>query len=175
MFLCTFLFSTKTLQKSNRSCSFLSSFVVVLPWHFNRWITTVTYVLVYLIRLLLLLVQDDLKKKSVPLCSPLKTCYWLPNWGQGDVCLNTCKLERENGSFLITHHMPKPLFSMLKKVFIKDKCSTDLERISADKVLSAQYRTGDKEYVTLFSVMLKIFSILFLKKVQPVSSKEFTY
>ena len=71
--------------------------------------------------------------------------------------------------------MPKPLFSMLKKVFIKDKCSTDLERISADKVLSAQYRTGDKEYVTLFSVMLKIFSILFLKKVQPVSSKEFTY
>ena len=75
------------------------------------------------------------------------------------MCLNTCKLERENGSFLITHHMPKPLFSMLKKVFIKDKCSTDLERISADKVLSAQYRTGDKEYVTLFSVMLKIFSI----------------
>ena len=73
--------------------------------------------------------------------------------------------------------MPKPSFSMLKKVFIKGKCSTELERISADKVLIAQYRTGDKECVTLlfllFSVILKIFSILFFKKVQLVSSKEF--
>ena len=73
--------------------------------------------------------------------------------------------------------MPKPSFSMLKKVFIKGKCSTELERISADKVLIAQYRTGDKECVALlfllFSVILKIFSILFFKKVQLVSSKEF--
>lgn len=49
--------------------------------------------------------------------------------------------------------MPRSLFSMLKKVFIKDNYSAELERFSADKVLSAQYRTGNQDDVTLMFLL----------------------